>query len=182
MKPIYFARTSGTLNLVALRPPGLLTATGRTRSNWGIGSASFGHSKLPTTLHEAGGHLSISLRQGTRETAGHNATRLVRSDLGRYDFGVKKVTVQLPKEQLSQILTEAQQGDVIVLTDGERRMELESTLPHGGALDLDLEEDSSELEAELLKAVKGDHAPFSDMELRSIADCALREHRARRAK
>ena len=42
---------------------------------------------------------------------------------------------------------------------------------------LDPEMDSPELEAELLKAVKGPHAPFSETELRSLADQALHEHR-----
>ena len=47
---------------------------------------------------------------------------------------------------------------------------------------LDLEEDSPELEAELLKAVNGPHAPMREGELREIADRALREHRAKRQK
>ena len=93
---------------------------------------------------------------------------------------MKTLTVQLAKEQFSHLLTEAHRGDVIVLTDGDRRMELEATPPHGGALSLDLDEDSAELEAELLKAVKGPHAPFSETELRSLADRALQEHRAKR--
>ena len=95
---------------------------------------------------------------------------------------MKTLTVQLAKEQFSHLLTEAHRGDVIVLTDGERRMELEATPPHGGALPLDLDEDSPELEAELLKAVKGPHAPFSEAELRGIADRALQDHRMKRAK
>lgn len=95
---------------------------------------------------------------------------------------MKTLTVRVPKEQFSQILREAHRGDVIVLTDGERRMELKAAPPHGGALDLDLEEDSPALEVELLKAVMGPHAPFSETELRGIADNALQEHRARRAK
>ena len=53
------------------------------------------------------------------------------------------------------------------------------TSPHSGALNLDLEADSPELEAELLKAVQGPHAPFSETELRGIADRTLQEHRAR---
>ena len=95
---------------------------------------------------------------------------------------MKTLTVQLAKEQFSKILTEAHRGDVIVLTDGERRMELEATPPHGGAINLNLDEDSPGLEAELLKAVQGSHAPFSESELRSIADRARQEHRDRGAK
>ena len=42
---------------------------------------------------------------------------------------------------------------------------------------LDPEVDSPELEAELLKAVRGPHAPLLESELRNLADQALREHR-----
>ena len=86
---------------------------------------------------------------------------------------MKTLTLQVAKEQFSQLLSEAHQGDVIVLTDGERRMELEATPPYGGALGLDLDEDSAELEAELLKAVRGPHAPFSEAELRGLAERAV---------
>ena len=95
---------------------------------------------------------------------------------------MKTLTVRLPKEQFSHILTEANRGDVIVLTDGERRMELEATPPHGGALNLNFNEDSPELEAELLKAVQGPHKPFSESELRNLARQAREEHRARGGK
>ena len=97
---------------------------------------------------------------------------------------MKTLTVQLPKEQFSHLLTQAHRGDVIVLTDGERRMELEATPPHGGALDFNLGEESPELEAELLQTVRGPHAPFAqsaESELRAIADRALQEHRSRRS-
>ncbi len=46
---------------------------------------------------------------------------------------------------------------------------------------LDLEEDSPELEAELLKAVQGPHVPLLKDELNAIAEKALREHRTRRS-
>ena len=94
---------------------------------------------------------------------------------------MKTLTVHVAKDQLSQLLTEAHCGDVIVLTDGERQMAVEASPPHGGAVDLDLQENSPELEAELLKAVKGPHAPFSESELRKIANRALHEHRTHRA-
>ena len=93
---------------------------------------------------------------------------------------MKTLTVQVAEDQFSRLLSEAHRGDVIVLTDGERRMELEATPPHGGALGLNLEEDSAELEAELLKTVRGPHAPFSEAELRGLADRALQDHNARR--
>ena len=46
---------------------------------------------------------------------------------------------------------------------------------------LDLEEDSPELEAELLKAVQGPHAPLVKAELEALAKKALLEHRTRRS-
>jgi hypothetical protein len=45
---------------------------------------------------------------------------------------------------------------------------------------LDVEVDSPELEAELLKAANGPFRPFHENELREIADRALREHHAKR--
>lgn len=47
---------------------------------------------------------------------------------------------------------------------------------------MDLEEDTPELEAELLKAVNGPHAPFQESELREIAERARREAGERRSK
>ena len=86
------------------------------------------------------------------------------------------MSVQEAEGQLGKLIAEAYQGEVIVLTDGD----LEVTLSPHGALDLDI--DSPELEAELLKAVNGPHSPMREGELREIADQALREHRAKRQK
>jgi hypothetical protein len=47
---------------------------------------------------------------------------------------------------------------------------------------VDLKEDGPELEAELLRAVNGPHAPLAEGELRETANKALAEHRARRRK
>ena len=46
---------------------------------------------------------------------------------------------------------------------------------------LDLEEDSPELETELLKAVQGPHSPFIKADLEAVAERALRENRSRRS-
>jgi hypothetical protein len=88
---------------------------------------------------------------------------------------MKTFTVQEAQGRLSELIAKAHRGDAIVLTDGEK----EVTLHPGRTLDLD--QDSPELEAELLKAVEGPHAPFSETDLGEIADRAVREHRARRA-
>ena len=46
---------------------------------------------------------------------------------------------------------------------------------------LDLEEDSPELETELLKAVQGPHAPLIKADLEAVAERALRANRSRRS-
>jgi hypothetical protein len=61
-----------------------------------------------------------------------------------------------------------------VLTDGDRRVTLEPGVA------LDLEEDSPELEAELLKAANGPFSPYHESELREITDRVLHERRAKR--
>lgn len=85
---------------------------------------------------------------------------------------MKSIPIREAEGQLGQLVAEAWSGETIMLTDGDRRVTLEPRA-------LDLEEDSSELEAELLKAVNGPHAPMRGGELREIADKALREHRAK---
>ena len=50
---------------------------------------------------------------------------------------------------------EACQGELIVLTDGDKQVTREPHMP------LDLEKDSPELEAELLKAIDGLFSPYS---------------------
>lgn len=86
---------------------------------------------------------------------------------------MKAVSIREAQGQLSQLVAEACDGELIVLTDGDKQVTLE---PRGL---IDLEDDSPELEAELLKAVNGPHSPLRDGELREIADRALAEHRAK---
>ncbi|HAO79565.1 MAG TPA: hypothetical protein DCQ92_11430 [Verrucomicrobia subdivision 3 bacterium] len=87
---------------------------------------------------------------------------------------MKAISILEAQGQLGELIAQACRGETIVLTDGDRRVTLEPGVA------LDLEEDSPELEAELLKAVNGPHAPLREGELREIADRALREHRAKR--
>jgi len=89
---------------------------------------------------------------------------------------MKAIPIREAEGQLSQLVAEACRGETIVLTDGNNEVTL-SPRPL-----LDLEEDSPELEAELLKAAKGPFRPFHEGELREIADKALREHHAKRQK
>jgi len=88
---------------------------------------------------------------------------------------MKAISIREAEGQLGQLVAEACRGETIVLTDGDNRVTLAPRV-------LDLEEDSPELEAELLKAVNGLHSPWKPEEFREIADKALREHRARRQK
>jgi hypothetical protein len=89
---------------------------------------------------------------------------------------MKAISVEEAKSRLPDLIAEACRGETIVLTDGENKVTL-----FPGAL-LDIDEDSPELEAELLKAVNGPHSPMHEGELREIADQVLREHRAKRQK
>jgi hypothetical protein len=89
---------------------------------------------------------------------------------------MKAISIREAEGQLGQLVAEACRGETIVLTDGDNEVTL-SPRPL-----LDLEEDSPELEAELLKAVNGPHAPMREGELREIADRALREHRSKQGR
>ena len=51
-----------------------------------------------------------------------------------------------------------------MLTDGEKQVALEPHVP------LDLEKDSPELEAELLKAIDGPFAPYSVDEMKAVGN------------
>ena len=82
---------------------------------------------------------------------------------------MKTLTLQIAKDQLSRLIAEAHPGDAIVLTDGERRLTLETSPTGNGALDLNLEKDSPELAAELLKAAQGPFTPYSRQNLEGVA-------------
>jgi hypothetical protein len=86
---------------------------------------------------------------------------------------VKAISIREAQGQLGELIAQACRGETIVLTDGDNEVTL---APRA----LDLEEDSPELEAELLKAANGPFRPFHESELREIADRALREHHAKR--
>ena len=67
---------------------------------------------------------------------------------------MKAVTIREAQGQLGELIAQACRGEFIVLTDGDKQVALEPRAVLG------LEQDSPELEAELLKAVNGAHAPF----------------------
>src|SRR5271170_5702569 len=95
--------------------------------------------------------------------------RLVHHVGLRYDDIVKTLTVGEAQGQLAELIAEAHQGAVIVLTDGEKQVWLDTQKP------LDLETDNPELEAELLKAIDGPFTPYSSDEMRSIGERIIKE-------
>ena len=102
--------------------------------------------------------------------------RVCVGDAARYFTAVKTLSVRDAQYQLSELLVEAARGDEIVLTDGDIQVTLTPRGTDGG---FEPEEDSPELEAELLKAVRGPHAACAESELHEIADHAVQEQRAR---
>ncbi len=83
---------------------------------------------------------------------------------------MKAIAIRDAQGQLGALIAEACRGETIVLTDGDNQVTLE---PHI----LDLEEDSPELEAELLKAANGPFTPYSTEEMRAACGKIIREKR-----
>lgn len=75
---------------------------------------------------------------------------------------MKAVTVGEAQPRLRELIAEACDGELIVLTDGEKQVVLEPRTP------MDIENDSPQLEAELLKAIDGPFAPYSSQEMKAI--------------
>jgi len=83
---------------------------------------------------------------------------------------MKTVNVTAAQPELRKLVEEAFRGTPVVLAYGEKRVRLERYVPDGGAVELDLEQDSAELEEELLKAVRGPFTPYSRQDLEAIAE------------
>lgn len=84
---------------------------------------------------------------------------------------MKTFTVAEAQKQLSQIIADVNRGEYIVLSDGDQKV----TLCPGGVIDL--EEDSPELEAELLKAADGPFTEYSPEALEEIGKGIIEKHR-----
>ena len=82
---------------------------------------------------------------------------------------MKTLTVGEAEGRLAELIAEAHQGAVIVLTDGDKQVWLDTQKP------LDLETDNPELEAELLKAANGPFTPYSSEEMRSIGERIIKD-------
>ena len=83
---------------------------------------------------------------------------------------MKAISIREAQGQLGQLIAEACNGETIVLTDGDNQVTLAPRV-------LDLEEDSPELEAELLKAANGPFTPYSPEEMRMACEKIIREKR-----
>ena len=86
---------------------------------------------------------------------------------------MKTLTVGEAQGQLARLVAEAHEGKVIVLTDGEKQVWLDTNRP------LDLEEDTPELESELLKAANGPFSPYDSDEMRAIVERIICEEARR---
>ena len=85
---------------------------------------------------------------------------------------MKAVSVRDAQPQLRELIAQACQGELIVLTDGEKQVALEPHVP------LDIEKDSPELEAELLKAIDGPFEPYSADEMQAVVRRVLAQKRS----
>ena len=94
---------------------------------------------------------------------------------------MKTLNISEAQNQLRQLIQEAHDGGVVVLADGDKLVKLAPYDPSQPRFDLDLEEDSPELEAEVLKAVQGPHAPYSHDEMKAILARVVEEEENRRA-
>lgn len=83
---------------------------------------------------------------------------------------MKAISIREAQGQLGELIAQACRGETIVLTDGNNEVTL---APHV----LNLEEDSPELEAELLKAANGPFTPYSSEEMRAACEKVIREKR-----
>ncbi len=92
---------------------------------------------------------------------------------------MKIVNVTTAQPELRKLAEEAYGGAEVILAYGDKRVKLERYAPAEGPVDLNLERDSSELEAELLKGVRTGFTPYSRKDLEAIAERVRGEKAAR---
>jgi len=71
--------------------------------------------------------------------------------------------------------------DAILSLPSTERSELRDWLLGQEGFVANPEENTPELERELLKGVRSEHSPYSSIEMREICERVLQEHRVRRA-
>lgn len=84
---------------------------------------------------------------------------------------MKTLTVSEAEGQLAQLIAAVNQGELIVLSNGEQKVTLHPVR------NFDPNEDSPELEAELLKGIDGPVAPYSADELHAACEAAAKRLR-----
>ena len=84
---------------------------------------------------------------------------------------MKAITVREAQAQLGQLIAEACRGELIVLTDGDKEVALAPRVAPGE------DEQSPELEAELLKAAAGPFTPYSPAAMREACERVIRDKR-----
>jgi hypothetical protein len=88
---------------------------------------------------------------------------------------MKTVTITSAQPELGKLVEEVYRGAEVILVYGDKKVRLEPCGTDDSSVDLNLEEDSSELEAELLKGVRGKFTPYSPKDLEEIAESVKRE-------
>ncbi|PWU13264.1 MAG: hypothetical protein C5B50_19695 [Verrucomicrobia bacterium] len=83
---------------------------------------------------------------------------------------MKTVNITADQPELRKLVEQACDGEPVILAYGDKKVKLEPFVAVGGAVDLDLQEDSPELEAELLKAVRSPLTPYSRRDLDEIEE------------
>ena len=89
---------------------------------------------------------------------------------GGLSSGMKTVTVTEAQPELCKLVEEVFRGTEVVLAFRDKRVRLERYEPSGGVMDSALEENSAQLEEELLKAARGTFTPYSRQDLEAIAE------------
>lgn len=84
---------------------------------------------------------------------------------------MKTLTVTEAQGQLAELIAQVNRGEHVVLKNGDQ----EATLCAGRMLDID--QDSPELEAELLKGIDSPLSPYSSQEMREIGEEIIRQAR-----
>jgi hypothetical protein len=82
---------------------------------------------------------------------------------------MKTVAVTEATPELRKLVDEVFNGEEVVIAFGEKRVKLERYEPPGSSVDFDIEENSPELEQELLKAVRSTFSPYNRQNLEDIA-------------
>ena len=82
---------------------------------------------------------------------------------------MKSISIGEAQGKLGQLIEAACRGELIVLTDGDKQVALEPNV--------NLDEDSPELEAELLKAADGTFTAYSSEKMRESCEQIIQKRR-----